>query len=89
MSCQRISSLVSIVWDGWSSKRHCPFSSYSIQYIDSHPNDPYDWSLKSHLIAFNRTVGRHTGQMVGKDLVGVIQKFGLENKVSFCFSYPF
>ena len=84
---QNISSLVSIVWDGWSSKRCRPFSSYSIQYIDSSPNDPYDWSLKSHLIAFNWTVGRHTGQMVGKDLVGVVEKFGLKNKVRSCFVY--
>ncbi|KAF8622375.1 hypothetical protein AX15_007067 [Amanita polypyramis BW_CC] len=50
---ENISSLVSIVWDGWSSKCHCPFSSYSIQYINSSPNDPYNWSLKSHLITFN------------------------------------
>jgi hypothetical protein len=73
--------LVSIVYDGWSSKRRRPFSSISIQYIHSPQEDPYDWTLKSHLLAFNHTVGRHTGIMVGKDLVSVIEKFGLQNKV--------
>jgi hypothetical protein len=79
---QHIPSLVSIVYDGWSSKRRRPFSSVSIQYIHSPPDDPHDWSLKNHLLAFNQTVGRHTGMMVGKDLVSVIEKFGLERKVS-------
>jgi hypothetical protein len=77
-----IDSLVSIVYDGWSSRRRRSFASYSIQYIYSPPEDPYHWSLKSHLLEFHRTVGRHTGLMVGNDIVGVIQKFGLKDKVS-------
>ena len=77
-----INSLVSIVYDGWSSKRRCSFASYSIQYIYSPPEDPYHWSMKSHLLDFHRTVGHHTGLMVGDDMVKVIQKFGLEDKVS-------
>ncbi|KAF8621454.1 hypothetical protein AX15_007785 [Amanita polypyramis BW_CC] len=59
---ENISSLVSIIWDGWSSKCQCPFSSYSIQYIDSSPNDPYN------------------------DLVGVVKKFGLKNKLGWLIS---
>ena len=77
-----INSLVSIVYDGWSSKRRRSFASYSIQYIYSPPEDPYHWSLKSHLLDFHQTVGRHTGLMVGNDIVGVIRKFGLKDKVS-------
>ena len=77
-----IDSLVSIIYDGWSSKRRRSFASYSIQYIYSPPEDPYNWSLKSHLLEFHRTVGHHTGLMVGNDMVGVIQKFGLKDKVS-------
>ena len=76
-----IDSLVSIVYDGWSSKRRRSFASYSIQYIYSPPEDPNRWSLKSHLLEFHQTVGRHTGTMVGNDMVGVIQKFGLKDKV--------
>jgi hypothetical protein len=83
-----IDSLVSIVYDGWSSKRRRSFSSYSIQYIYSPPEDPYQWSLKSHLLDFHRTVGRHTGLMAGNDLVSVIQKFGLKDKVSQWFLNP-
>jgi len=77
-----INSLVSIVYDGWSSKRRRSFVSYSIQYIHSPPEDPYHWTLKSHLLDFHRTVGRHTGLMVGNDIIGVIRKFGLKDKVS-------
>jgi hypothetical protein len=77
-----IDSLVSIVYDGWSLRRRRSFASYSIQYIYSPPEDLYHWSLKSHLLDFHRTVGRHTGLMVGNDIVGVIRKFGLKDKVS-------
>ena len=67
---------------GYMSKRRRPYSSFLMQYIHSPANDPYMWSLKNHLLAFNHTVGRHTGQMVGKELVDVIRKFKLEDKVS-------
>ena len=77
-----IESLVSIVYDGWSSKRRRSFSSYSIQYIYSPPENPNHWSLRSHLLEFHQTVGRHTGLMVGSNMISVIQKFGLKDKVS-------
>jgi len=77
-----IDSLVSIVYDGWSSKRRRSFSSYSIQYIYSPPDNPNHWSLKSHLLEFYQTVGCHTGLMVGSDMIGMIQKLGLKDKVS-------
>jgi hypothetical protein len=76
-----INSLISIVYGGWSSKQHCSFASYSIQYIHSPPEDPYHWSLNSHLLKFHRTVGCHTGLMVGNDIIGVIKKFRLNDKV--------
>ena len=37
--------------------------------------------LKKYLLEFNSPVGRHTGEMIGKDLVATIQKFGFEKKV--------
>lgn len=77
-----IESLVSIVYDSWSSKRHQSFSSYSIQYIYSPPKNPNYWSLRSHLLEFHQTVGHHTRLMVGSDMISVIQKFGLKDKVS-------
>ena len=78
---QNILSLVSIVWDRWSSKQRHPYSSFVMQYIHAPANDPYTWSLKNHLLAFNHTVGHHTREMVGKELVDVICKFKLDNKV--------
>ncbi|KAF6764942.1 hypothetical protein DFP72DRAFT_839948 [Ephemerocybe angulata] len=36
---------------------------------------------QEHMIKFNPTVGQHTGEMIGKDLLTMIQKFKLENKL--------
>ena len=78
---QNILSLVSIVWDRWSSKRCHSYSSFVMQYIHAPANDLYTWSLKNHLLTLNHTVGHHTREMVGKELVDVIHKFKLDNKV--------
>ena len=39
------------------------------------------WSIKSHLLAFNQTMGCHTGQVVGQELVDSIKRFGFEDRV--------
>jgi len=39
------------------------------------------WQLKNHLLEFNSPVGRHTGKLIGKDLLNTIHKFRLEAKV--------
>ena len=57
-----------------------------MQYIHFPAHDPYTWSLKNHLLAFNHTVGRHTKEMVGKELVDVICLFKLEDKVLLFYS---
>jgi len=55
--------------------------SISIIYIHSPANNDQLWTLKNNLIEFNSTVGRHTGEMIGKDLVTTIQKYRSEKKV--------
>jgi hypothetical protein len=82
---QGIPSRISVIWDGWSTKRRRQYSSFSIQYIDSPLGNPNLWSLKSHLLAFDHTRGRHTGKMTGQGLVNVIKRFGFEDKVSIVF----
>jgi len=72
---------VSTVWDGWSTRKRRPFTSFSISFIDSPPDDDTRWELKKHLLEFNSPVGRHTGKLIGEDLVGTIQKFNLSAKV--------
>ena len=44
----------------------------SCTFIHSPPENDNLWTLKSNLIEFNLTVGRHTGVMIGKDLVKTI-----------------
>jgi len=56
--------------------------SFNICFIDSPPNNDTQWELKKHLIEFNSPVGRHTGKLIGEDLVATIRKFRLKNKVT-------
>ena len=39
------------------------------------------WKLKSCLIAFDCTIGRHSGKMLGNELVKVINKFDFSDRV--------
>ncbi len=55
--------------------------SFSISFIDSPPGNDTQWELKNHLLEFNSPVGRHTGKLIGKDLVNTTHKFHLEKKV--------
>ena len=79
---QQISLLISLVTDGWSAMRRCQYSSFSIQYIDQPSDTPKLWVLKSHLIDFKHSTRHHTGVRVGEELIEVITKFGLWEKVS-------
>ena len=55
--------------------------SFSISFIDSPPDNDTLWVLKNYLLEFNSPVGRHTGELIGLDLVNTIRKFRLEKKV--------
>ena len=82
---QTITSHVSSVFDGWTTKQRQLFLSFSIQYIYLPPEDQYNWSLKSNLLAFKHTIGCHTGMMLGKELETIIWEKGLEALVSCTF----
>ena len=84
---QNIQGLVSVIYNGWSSRCRRPFSSYSIQFVDVVQDDPYMWTLTSHLIAFEHSVGRHSGIMAGNELLRIIDRFGFREKVLLYFSY--
>ena len=71
-----------MVMDGWSAKRRHQYSSFSIQYINEVSDTSKLWVLKSHLIDFKHSTGHHTGIRVGEELIEVITKFGLQEKVS-------
>ena len=78
---QHIPSKVSTIWDGWSTRKRQPFTSFSISFIDSPPDNDNLWALKNYLLEFNSPVGRHTGELIGMDLVNTTRKFRLEKKV--------
>ena len=68
--------------DGWLAMHRQQYLSFSIQYIDQPSDMPKLWVLKSHLIDFKHSTGHHTGVRVGEELIEVITKFGLWEKVS-------
>ena len=72
---------ISIIWDGWLTKHCHTFSSFVIQYIYSPLENSSLWSIKSHLLAFNQTVGHHTRQVIGQELVDSIKKFQFKDQV--------
>jgi hypothetical protein len=39
------------------------------------------WELKKYLLEFNSPVGRHTGELIGLDLLATMKKFWVEKKV--------
>jgi hypothetical protein len=39
------------------------------------------WELKKYLLEFNSPVGRHTGELIGLDLLATMKKFQVEKKV--------
>lgn len=72
---------MTVIWDGWSTRKRRPYTSFSISFIDSPADNDRLWELKKYLVEFNSPVGRHTGELIGKDLVTTIRKFQLEMKV--------
>ena len=64
------------------SKAFHQYSSFSIQYIDKPSDTSKLWVFKSHLINFKHSTRCHTGVRVGEELIEVIMKFGLQEKVS-------
>ncbi|KAJ3492900.1 hypothetical protein NLJ89_g11143 [Agrocybe chaxingu] len=77
-----IPSRISGVYDGWSTQRRRPYSSFSISYIHSPPDDDTAWELKTHLLDFSHVVGRHTGELIGQDLTRVVKKFNFGDKTA-------
>ena len=82
MNQQHIPSKVLTIWDGWSTRKWQLFTSFSISFIDLPPDNDTQWVLKNYLLEFNSPVGRHTGKLIGRDLVNTTRKFKLEKKVS-------
>ena len=69
-------------WDGWLTKCRCPYSAFAVHYINYAPNKPNDWFIKSHLLAFEPTIGCHTRNAIGHNIVNILERFGITDKVS-------
>lgn len=79
---KRIPSLITMVYDGWSAMKHRMYTGVGIQYIDAPEDNENDWRIRRCLLAFDPSPGRHTGKAIGRELLGVVRKYGFSDKVS-------
>ncbi|KAJ2912911.1 hypothetical protein MD484_g7495, partial [Candolleomyces efflorescens] len=75
---ESITSLITIVSNGWLTKNRQPFTGIGIQYID---NTTGTWTLKSLLLSFESSKKRHTGKEIGRELVRVVKEYDFTDKV--------
>ena len=81
---------MSITFDAWTSKAYDPYLAITVHYIDSLADQPDEWQLKSKVLAFQELPGRHNGENLATTLNKVINRYDIQDKVSysvliFCF----
>ncbi len=69
------------MYDGWSTKWRCPFSTFMIHYIHMDSENWSKWTLELQLLEFKCTHGWHTGEAVGKELLRVVDKYNWHDHV--------
>ncbi|KAK7025717.1 HAT family dimerization domain-containing protein [Favolaschia claudopus] len=77
----KIPGQVSFTFDTWTSKTGDPFFGVTGHYIDSPPDSPEDWSLKSEQLAYTPIEGNHSGQNLSKILVRAVDRYDLREKM--------
>ncbi|KAK7034322.1 HAT family dimerization domain-containing protein [Favolaschia claudopus] len=72
---------VSFTFYTWTSKTGDPFFGVTGHYIDSPPDSPEDWSLKSDQLAYTPIEGNHSGDNLAKILVRTLDRYDLREKM--------
>ncbi|KAJ3514743.1 hypothetical protein NMY22_g14640 [Coprinellus aureogranulatus] len=75
----KIRARITVVWDRWSTSHRKPFMAMGIQYVDDSTDE---WKIKTMILYFELSTGRHTGKELGKELVCLVRKFHFEDKFS-------
>ena len=61
-----VPSKISFTFDTWTSAPGDPYLSLTAYYMDTLPDHPNKWELKSDQLIFQEIEGRHTGRIWGK-----------------------
>lgn len=78
---QGIQSQISITMDSWTSAAYDPYLAITAHYIDSPPDQPNEWSLKSDLLGFAEIEGNHGGANQASIILSVIDRYDVRDKV--------
>jgi hypothetical protein len=82
MGCQNTPGQISTTFDTWTSGSGEPYLSVTGHYIDSPPERPQDWTLRTEQLAFAPFKGNHSGPNMSKILVRTIDRYGIRDKVN-------
>jgi len=66
-----------------TSKAYDPYLAITVHYIDSLADQPDEWHLKSKVLAFQELPGRHNGQNLATTLTEVLDRYNIQDKVSY------
>ena len=79
--CQDTPGQISITFNTWTSGNGKPYLSVTGHYIDSLPEHPHEWTLRTEKLAFAPFKGNHSGLNMSKILVQTIDCYGIHDKV--------
>jgi len=68
------------------SKAYDPYLAITTHYIESPPNQPNEWSLKSDLIGFTEIHGNHGGANQASIILHIIDHYDICDKVTITFN---
>jgi hypothetical protein len=80
LSGPTVSGQVSLTCDAWQASNTDGYFAVTGHWIEE--STPTQWQLKTSLLGFTRVNNAHNGVWLGQILFKVIQRVGIENKVS-------
>jgi len=75
------------MFDAWTSKSYDLYLTITAHYIDSPPDQPYEWQLKSKVLGFEELRGRHSGENMATMISEVLDGYDIKDKVRNCVLY--
>jgi hypothetical protein len=82
---QHLLGQISITLDAWTSKAYDPYLGVTAHYIDSPPQRPNEWTLKSDILGFTEIKGNHGGANQAATVLRVLDRYGIRDKVSLIY----
>jgi hypothetical protein len=75
--------------DSWTSSAYDPYLAITAHYIDSPPDQPSEWSLKTDLLGFTEINGNHGGANQASIMLRVLDQYDICDKVCSLFIHRY